>query len=390
MILEASFPPDTRVENEARALVAAGHAVHIFCLSFGAEKSAEQLGHNIYVYRMHLNPTLFNKIRATVIRFPFYNSMWLRFLRRAASKVNLDAIHVHDLPLAKVGSIAAKGRAIPFILDFHENYPAALEIWGHTRKLFGNYFFRVEDWQKFEFEYVHKADRVIVVVDEAVERFHSVGIQDSKFVVLSNTLNLENFKDVQKEAVSTSTLRFKIVYIGGFGPHRGLRTAIEAMPEILTTIPETQLILVGEGSDRSHLQRCVAELGLEDSISFPGWVPLEDVPQIIAEADVGIVPHISSAHTETTVPHKLFQYMYLGKPVVVSDCKPLQRLVKGVNAGLVFRAGDSPDFARQILRLRDAALRHELGEKGHLAVLAKYNWKYESQKLIRIYQEFVN
>ena len=119
MILEASFPPDTRVENEARALVAAGHAVHIFCLSFGAEKSAEQLGHNIYVYRMHLNPALFNKIRATVIRFPFYNSMWLRFLRRAASKVNLDAIHVHDLPLAKVGSIAAKGRAIPFILDLH-------------------------------------------------------------------------------------------------------------------------------------------------------------------------------------------------------------------------------------------------------------------------------
>jgi len=101
---------------------------------------------------------------------------------------------------------------------------------------------------------------------------------------------------------------------------------------------------------------------------------------------VCIIPHVSNEHTETTIPHKLFQYMYMRKPVVVSDCRPLQRIVMETNSGAVFKSGDEFDFARVILQLfENDLLRKQMGENGNRAVIGKYNWENSSRSLIGLY-----
>ena len=136
MLLEAPFPPDLRVENEMQTLVAAGHEIVLFCLKHDKDQPDEQFDDKIFLCRKYLSRKVFNKIRTTVLRFPFYARLWTRFVSEYNS---LDAIHVHDLPLARVGQKLARKSGIPFILDLHENYPAAIQTWGHNRRSLGRY-----------------------------------------------------------------------------------------------------------------------------------------------------------------------------------------------------------------------------------------------------------
>jgi len=388
MILEAPFPPDIRVENECRALVEAGHTIHIFSVRCDNKPQYKNFAKNIFVYSFKLPRWLFSKIRVTVLRFPFYNFLWLNYLRKIVRDLNLDAIHVHDLPLAKVGRIIAKEQSIPLILDLHENYPAALKIWKHSKKNLGRYFLSPERWAKYEREAVREADRVIVVIEEAMERFFAKEFDANKFAVVSNTVNLDSF--VVHEGVARKNnpqTDLVITYVGGFGPHRGLRLAIMAMPKILQTINRAKLVLVGDGNDKKELQKLASNYDLEGKVVFTGWVPMNDVPKYIDKCDVGIIPHFSSEHTETTIPHKLFQYMYLQKVVVVSNCRPLERIVSETQAGLVFNSGDETDLADAIIKLyENEHLRTRMGENGKMAVLRKYNWQSTSIKLIHLYE----
>lgn len=392
MILEAPFPPDIRVENEAEALTKAGYRVYIFSLRFNHIAKYEPFTENLFVTRMKLNQGFFNKIRVTVLKFPFYHFLWLTFLRRTTKSLELDAIHVHDLPLAGIGRRIARERDIPFVLDLHENYPAALKIWSHSKKVFGGTFLNPNRWLKYEEEMVRSADRVIVVVEEAISRFLEKEIAESKFVVVSNTLNIARFSTQEgQQAEVVEKTDFTIMYAGGFGPHRGLRVAIMAMPEILKKIPTAKLVLVGDGSDLADLKNLTVRCGVEEKVVFTGWVQMNAVPHYLLACDIGIIPYLSTEHTETTIPHKLFQYMYLRKPVIVSDCKPLQRIVTETQAGLVFKSGDETDFAACVIKLHaDKRLRTGLGENGRKSVERQYNWQHTSGKLIELYEGLHN
>ena len=82
--------------------------------------------------------------------------------------------------------------------------------------------------------------------------------------------------------------------------------------------------------------------------------------------------------------------MLMKKPVVVSNCKLLARIIRETQAGLVFESGNSDDFARVCLELLDAEKRKQLGENGGRAVLEKYNWEETGKALIEVYEQIGN
>ena len=80
--------------------------------------------------------------------------------------------------------------------------------------------------------------------------------------------------------------------------------------------------------------------------------------------------------------------MLMGKPVVVSSCRPLQRIVMDNKCGLVFQAGNALDLAYRINLLKDSTYRQRLGNAGKRAVIQKYNWHLTSKKLLKVYEQF--
>jgi glycosyltransferase involved in cell wall biosynthesis len=105
-------------------------------------------------------------------------------------------------------------------------------------------------------------------------------------------------------------------------------------------------------------------------------------------ADYALIPHIQSQHTNATVPHKLFQYMYAGIPIIASDCTPIKRIIEETNTGIIFRNMDSRDFAEAFKRIHEKKdIKPGIRERGKEWVEKKYNWVYDSETLVKVYDE---
>jgi glycosyltransferase involved in cell wall biosynthesis len=308
-----------------------------------------------------------------------------------------DAIHVHDLPLVKTGLITARRFGILLVADLHENYPEAMKIWWKDWG-WGGSVFRLAiptwRWKRLEKSCIQEADRVVTIVEEMKDYYAKCyGLNMKNAVVVMNVEDLETFcsMKINKEICDAYRGSFNISYVGGFEPLRGIDTAIKAMPKILKKIPRAKLLLVGgQGSEayEEGLRDLCKKLKVEKRVVFTGWVPFQHVPSYISVSDVCLVPHYASDATSVGVPHKLFQYMALKKPVVVTNARALRRIVEEAECGIVVPSGDYDRMAEAILKLHDnKGYAKKLGLNGKRAVETKYNWTNESKKLCQLYEE---
>ena len=396
MLLDGKYPSDIRVRKEAESLVAMGFKVIVICPAYNGLKQKET--HNkVIIERIGSNYS-FNKKGVLDIRtsLKFVHPWFKKNTPHLIKKYGITHLHVHDLPLAKTALLLKQELNCKVILDLHENYPEGLKTWFAWKKSFvkrikNKIFFSYDKWLNYEKEMCHQVDHIIAVIDEMKERLITLHqVPENKITLVSNT-ELKSFQDTEYTLSHQELFNnhFVITYIGGFGPHRGLDTAILAIVEIKKSIPNALLLLVGSGSKdvTDRLNKLVQENKLQNHVTILGQQPFEKVWGFVHSSDVNIIPHVSDSHTDNTIPHKLFQILSSKKPILVSSCKPLERIVKEHDAGYVFNASDPLDFAQKIITIRNnypTALKRALN--GHEAITYKnLNWEYDAQKLSSIY-----
>ena len=386
MLLDKPFPPDPRVANEMRSLARAGHEVHLLCPEFDRARPLAEDWEGVRIHRIHMSRSFHRKMSALVLRLPFYWQAFERPFRTLVEREGIEAIHVHDLPLLEVGLRVGRGRGIPVISDLHENYPAAVATYDYAQRWPGRWLISVAQWRRYEARAVPAADRVIVVVPEAKERFRG-RIPDERMVVVSNTVYVDEFEGFPRDEEIETRFggRFTIGYLGGFDRHRGLETILEGFARIAGEMQDAHLLLVGTGATRPALEDESRRLGLGGRISFEGWKDFRLFPSYVRSCQVCTIPHHRSEHTDTTIPHKLFHYMLLERAVLASDCVPIARILAETKAGLVHPSGDPAAFAELLRRLRDGELRSRLGAAGRRAVLESYNWERSAEALLGLY-----
>ena len=388
MILCKPYPPDIRLEKEIRSLTEAGH--HLFVLA--ERRKAESKREKVLgaVTDRYTPPNTFRR-RLDWLRFQtsFRSGFWSNRIRDFVKRNNVEVLHVHDLPLVGTTIAIARESNIPVVADMHENYPAAKQLWSANIRdplvWFGDDYRR---WQRYEKRILPLANKVITVVDEAAQRLQKSGTVNSKNMTVVMNVEEKTWFDTHTTTNITEDDTIRIVYVGGVHPHRGLDEVIKA----LVNLKDHNLLLriVGaRGRHSTELQDLAKDLGVADKIDLVPWCPLEEIPNAIIECDIGIIPHQKHAHTDATIPHKLFQYMLGRKPVIVSNCKPLERIVKETRAGLVFESGNAENLASKIVELcSDSELRKTLGSNGRTAASREYSWEVEGQKLVRLYEQF--
>jgi glycosyltransferase involved in cell wall biosynthesis len=401
MVLENYFPPDIRVEKEARSLLGAGH--NIFLLSVGKEgmRPVEDVN-GITVIRILPPQNLIKRVLGTFsFSILFESKFWRKNLEKVIKKYKIDIIHCHDLHLVKTSIYCAKKFDIPIVADLHENFPVSTKAWRSERTtlktlIYSRWIFPYPIWvyKKLEKLTLQKVTRIITVIDEGKDLYiNGYHLPNKKITVVMNTEDLKAFNETKTSASLVSNLEnnFVITYIGYFGPDRGVDTAIKSMPKIIQRIPTAKLLIVGgkgfEGHDEQLKMMC-KELKVEDHVIFTGWVDIELVPSYITSSDVCLVPHYANEHRNTSIPHKLFQYMSMKKPVIVTDCRPLKRIVEECNCGIVIPSRNHNKMAEAVISLyENKNIRESLGENGRKAVYEKYNWENEGKKLVDLYKE---
>jgi len=396
MLLHEPYPNDIRVSKEAKSLIGSGFEIHMLCLGRKGEPKEEVVNH-IHVHRIHIAKTFFWRgIWDILLAFSFTQPIFSRNLKALQKKEQFNAFHVHDLPLAKTALEVSKHfPGVKTILDMHENYPEALKVWFQWKRnpiirLKNDFFFGFQRWLDYEKWAAINVDYVVVVVDEMKRRLESIHqIQPEKITVVTNTesrdfLDQEHIADIYTRGEGD----FILAYTGGVGPHRGIDVAIKSLKHIQN--PKIRLEITGHLSKDSKiwLSALAKENGVENRVLINGYQPFHKFFSYMAYADVNLIPHNRNGHTDNTIPHKLFQGMMVGKPVLVSDAPPLQRIVESTKSGLIFKAGSSTDFAEKIQYLYDNKAAYEqFGENGKSETLTgSWNWETTVKSLIDLYK----
>lgn len=390
MVLKARIPPtDIRVEKEATTLLGEGHEVNLL-LERGAGEAVEETVDGIGFLRGVSMGSLREKWHRYTFSYTFRDPLWRRAIEDYVRARRIEVLHVHDLPL--MGEAVAAGRklGIPVVADLHENYPAGLQVW-YTNELKKRTIYNFGRWTRYERRMLDAADAVIAVIEESKERITGLGVPPGKIYVVPNTASKKR-EDIPIDGAITDRYRdtFVLSYIGGFAPHRGLDVAIRSLPALRERIPGLRLVLVGNRNRpyRDYLARLAGRLRCADIVEMTGWQPFEKIWSYIEASDICLVPHARNPHTDTTIPHKIFQYMMVGKPVVVSDCPPLRRVIEDSGGGLWFRYDDPADLASKVLEIYGSGeLRAGISQAGRRAFLDRYHWDYTSRELVQLYRD---
>lgn len=383
MILESEFPPDVRVENEIQALIETGHEVHLACTTKKHRQQNERSG-NLTIHRKTMSPFIY-KSSVGCLKFPFYFNFWRKFIFNICANERFDAIHIHDLPLSKIGTEIKKRFNIPLIIDLHENWPALLKTAVHTQTIAGKLLSSNRQWIKYEKKMLSKADLVITIIEEARDRITALGIDPGKICIVSNTLNIKN---ISIEIKTRTENIFSIFYGGGINRHRGIQVVIHALKLLSDKNIFVRFIIVGDGSFKQELENLANMLGVSSNLVFTGHKPFHEMLEILAGSDMAIIPHLRTDNNDASSPNKLYQYMYLNKPILSSDCTSLKRIINGVKAGFIYRSDSPEDLASLLEKLYyTRSLLDEIHGNGKKAVMEKYNWNIDKERLINGYRK---
>jgi glycosyltransferase involved in cell wall biosynthesis len=365
MLAYAYYEIDNRIIRYAETLARRGDIVDVVCIGRpGAPRKIEING--VGVFRLQ-NRRRDERGRLSyllrMISFFLRSMYWLWF----RSGMAYDVIHVHNVPDFLVfAAWLPKWKGAGVILDIHDLLPefycskfnAAETHWTFRSLLL------VERCA------VRFADRVIVSNDLWKDKLARRCNAQHKATALPNYVDLSLF---QKTERTRHDSRWIIVYAGGLQAHQGLSLVIEALPTVRKAIPTAQLHIYGEGPDEDDLRRRAVVLGLADCVFFHSPIPIQEIPAVLANADVGVVPKLANSFGNQAYSTKVMELMSQDVPVVIAATE-VDLHYFPTTAVCFFDPGNAHALAQALLRVhRGCGYREELARHAREYVTAN-NW----------------
>lgn len=195
----------------------------------------------------------------------------------------------------------------------HSSLPQQLNNFGRFnfapfRKLF----------QRLERHVLNSCDGVITICSDLATTVDEFGVQVPHSMIENTADDTKVFPSRNVDVVSKFSLQDKkiVLYTGTFEAYQGLDLLVDAFKDVIAVQPDAHLLMVGGRPDQVDAMReRVRELGIEESVSFSGSVPSNEIPSYLKSADVIASPRSSGTNT----PLKLYGYMRSGVPLVATD-----------------------------------------------------------------------
>jgi glycosyltransferase involved in cell wall biosynthesis len=198
-----------------------------------------------------------------------------------------------------------------------------------------------------------RADMVRCVSSSLMRTAVNMGIPPSRLVYLPSRVDTEVFSPRQATAWR-SAIREElcaeqskvVLFVGTFSLHKGVKYLIGAMPQIVRQHPDVKLVLVGSGPLETRLRELVQRLGVTESVVFVGRRSHDQMPQVVAAADVLVLPSLNEG-----LPRVILEAMATGLPVVATSVGGIPELVADGRTGLLVRPADEGALADAVCRV---------------------------------------
>ena len=240
---------------------------------------------------------------------------------------------------------------------------------------------------------LRKADLVLPVGRFMVAYLAKKGIERSKMMNLPHGVNWNRFSNANGEEIRK---RYKlehssvIIYVGTMDKLRHLNVLIHTLSKIKRE-KNVKLLMVGDGTDKTNLEKLADDLGIRNDVVFTGQVLQSEVPNFIAAADIAVSAVPPLDFYKVSCPIKMIEYMGMGKPVVANEEIPEQKEVIQETEGGILVKFEDESFANGIIKLlNNPESAKEMGRKGHEWVVKNRSYEVMARKLEKRYFEVLD
>lgn len=384
MAAYTNYRRDPRVKREAEALVEAGHRVVFVARRQPGEPNRETIAGVEVIKTIGLR----EKCNSMAEYLADYSLFFLMIsLHLLAHPLRYRLIHINNMPDFLVFATwfpRLLGR--PVIHDVHDLMPELyLEKFSSGE---GHWVVRAlkaqERWAgRF-------ASAVLTVEERLKDILAGRGIPREKIHVLMNLPDDRIFAPRPARGPKPEGSPFVLVYHGTLARRLGLDIAIEAVAKARDAIPRLELRIIGAGEEREALIRLRDRLGLRNIVTFSeGFVPVEQIPALVEEADLGLIPLRVCSGTDIMLPTKLLEYVTMGIPCVAPKTGTIARYFDDEMLQF-FEAEDSDSLAAAIITLyRDPARRIRLAEQATERFGKTFRWSEHKKVYVELVERLL-
>ncbi len=303
---------------------------------------------------------------------------------------NYDVIFFSSPILFPIVLIPARAKKTRILFGYHE-FPIATVIDSFNKISSISRLSHIVEGiiRTLENFFIKTANGVIMIplVEKEMKR---VSRYQNNIEVVSNFPSLA-VKPRSTDCLNSLVGRHFIIYSGTIASYTGIKLYFELIKRLRGNYySDIILVLAGKlsGISEEELKTAIKNMQLEDSVVYLGWIPYEELLSIISHAQIGLAlfdpNHLKFSYISEGTSRKIYTYMYCGIPVITNP--PLGEFVHHEQCGIVIPYNIEELYSAVVNLLRDDTLRRKLGQNGKNAVLTKYNWERESEKVIKVFE----
>ncbi len=232
---------------------------------------------------------------------------------------------------------------------------------------------------------VSSADYVALVSRDMEARLkRDYSIDENKVGFVPNGVS-QDFFDIDPSARWKGGL-FRFLFVGSLIKSKGLDVLLTALSKLDVGL-EWELVILGDGPERTSLEELAGNLGIGARISFAGGVGPSAVSRYMEKAHCLVLPSYSEGR-----PSVILEAMAASLPVVASDIPGNRELVRHRRTGCLFQPGDVKGLAQTLaLLLTDHELGQRMGAEGRAWMVHQgLTWKSTARRYAEIYKKIVS
>jgi glycosyltransferase involved in cell wall biosynthesis len=280
-------------------------------------------------------------------------SLWL-LLHGAAllSRYNLEKINIHAGP---GGLLYLRKLPVPVIVTCHHTY---WQQYTHIRSQFWKRIFLPLERRTYRL-----ADSIICDCHDTkqvlMERY---GIPPDKIGVIQCAVDTERFHPLEQPKQPDTLL-----YVGRISRRKGIDFLIRSLPPVVAAVPGVRLLVAGKGEYLHRMKALVRELGMEQYVTFLGFVPDGELNRLYNQASVVVVPSVFEGFGISVI-----EALAAGTRVVGTDVDGVREILSNSLYGVLVPYGDTVALAEaMITELREPRRAGELRPEYRVETLGK-------------------
>ncbi len=174
----------------------------------------------------------------------------------------------------------------------------------------------------------------------------------------------------------------QLLFVGRLAAAKGIPVLLDALSQVRKEHPDIHLTMVGDGEDRTLLEKQVRHLGLEKQVTMVGYESQKKIRERLSSADALLLPSFAEG-----LPVVLMEALAAHVPVVTTQIAGSAELVENGISGFLVPPGDSHSFAAAITELvGKRQLRIDMGARGRQKVETEFHSYDEAAKLQRLFR----